>query len=232
MSDQQLVTGLAILISGYSELRCGLSFYHWQIITTLTWYSSITHIATLMFLRQYLRRNKYIWYVRALLMVGLAVMLAIGLLPTGSSSVSNFSPSGIMLTAGDKKVMATPAICFFNLGDFHLSVEGLGFYVIFSEILLVGGLLLRLIQFSTASRRLAFTILRTVPGNLWRKTLVWTSGKLQGSPKSAQMLFLPAVSLSLVIFVALQSVLDYLGSDICGVGGQSFSFFPSLSCML
>ncbi|KAL4962562.1 uncharacterized protein BDV14DRAFT_202717 [Aspergillus stella-maris] len=31
MSDLQLATGIAILISGYSQLRCGLSAYHWLI---------------------------------------------------------------------------------------------------------------------------------------------------------------------------------------------------------
>ena len=32
LSDAQLVTGLAILISGYSQLNCGISAYHWQIM--------------------------------------------------------------------------------------------------------------------------------------------------------------------------------------------------------
>jgi hypothetical protein len=30
MSDLQIVTGVSILISGYAQLRCGLSTYHWQ----------------------------------------------------------------------------------------------------------------------------------------------------------------------------------------------------------
>ena len=30
MSDHQIVTGISILISGYVQLRCGLSVFHWQ----------------------------------------------------------------------------------------------------------------------------------------------------------------------------------------------------------
>jgi hypothetical protein len=30
MSDLQIVTGISILLSGYAQLRCGLSTYHWQ----------------------------------------------------------------------------------------------------------------------------------------------------------------------------------------------------------
>lgn len=38
MSDQQLVTGLAILISGFYQLKHELLFYHWQMITSLAWF--------------------------------------------------------------------------------------------------------------------------------------------------------------------------------------------------
>lgn len=56
MSDQQLVTGLSIMISAYSRLDCGISVYHWKLITTLAWFSSATHLATLLFLRQYMQK--------------------------------------------------------------------------------------------------------------------------------------------------------------------------------
>lgn len=60
MSDQQLVTGLAIVISGYARLQCGISFYHWKLITMLAWFSSVVHLATLLFLQDYLQRNRQI----------------------------------------------------------------------------------------------------------------------------------------------------------------------------
>ena len=30
-SDQQLVTGIALLTTGFTQLKCGLSSYHWQV---------------------------------------------------------------------------------------------------------------------------------------------------------------------------------------------------------
>jgi hypothetical protein len=46
LSDQQLVTGLAALISGMSDPR-NLSGYEFTVIFALDWFSSTTHLATL-----------------------------------------------------------------------------------------------------------------------------------------------------------------------------------------
>ena len=44
-SDQQVLTGLAILISGYVQLGFrGLAVYHWQIVVDLAFFSSVTHL--------------------------------------------------------------------------------------------------------------------------------------------------------------------------------------------
>lgn len=83
MSDQQLVTGLSIIISGYSRLHCGdLAHGDWRSVTQLAWFSSVTHLATLLFLRQHLQRRRWIMYVRVLLMAALAMMLAVAIVPS------------------------------------------------------------------------------------------------------------------------------------------------------
>ena len=53
LSDQQLVTGLAILIAGFSKY-CSISTYHFNIAASLAWFSSTTHLSTLAVLRDYL----------------------------------------------------------------------------------------------------------------------------------------------------------------------------------
>ena len=53
LSDQQLVTGLEVLMAGYLN-PCSRSLYHFRIITTLGWFSSTTHLSTLAVLRAYL----------------------------------------------------------------------------------------------------------------------------------------------------------------------------------
>lgn len=53
MSDFQLITGLAILISGFTQLQTGISAYHWQRLVQLAWFSSVTHLCCLTALRDY-----------------------------------------------------------------------------------------------------------------------------------------------------------------------------------
>ncbi|KAF2828419.1 hypothetical protein CC86DRAFT_380367 [Ophiobolus disseminans] len=82
MSDFQLITGLAIMISGYARLRCGLSAYHWHKIVRLAWFSSITYLCCLTFLRDHFRRHKIAQLWRIPGMVALVVMLIVGMYPT------------------------------------------------------------------------------------------------------------------------------------------------------
>ena len=73
LSDQQLVTGLAILIAGYTR-PCTISQYHFNIIAALAWFSSTTHLATLAVLRDYLIGHPV---VRTWRVVGMVIMLVI-----------------------------------------------------------------------------------------------------------------------------------------------------------
>ena len=91
-SDQQLVTGIALLVGGFSQLRDGLDAYHWQILVYLVWFSSLTHLTTLTVLRQYFRDNSTIRLWRAVFMLIIVVMLDIALVPTGNSFWLTFLP--------------------------------------------------------------------------------------------------------------------------------------------
>lgn len=92
LSDLQILTGLSILISGYAQLHCGLSVYHWQILVYLTWFSSLTHLSCLTFLRNHLYNHpgERLW--RLIGMGALVVMLIVALLPTGNYD-SNSDPA-------------------------------------------------------------------------------------------------------------------------------------------
>lgn len=83
LSDQQVVTGLAILISGYTQLRCSLSSFHWQITVSLAWFSSVTHLMTLTCLRSYLQRRPLLRLFRICAMVTMAIMLVCAFVPAG-----------------------------------------------------------------------------------------------------------------------------------------------------
>ncbi|KAJ3533844.1 hypothetical protein NM208_g7802 [Fusarium decemcellulare] len=81
-ADIQLVTGTAILISGFFTIRCGLSTYHWQLIVYLAWFSSITHLSTLTFLRHYFQSHRTEKLCRAVGMFLMLALLCFAIVPT------------------------------------------------------------------------------------------------------------------------------------------------------
>jgi hypothetical protein len=74
LSNQQLVTGLAILISGVANQK-QLSGYEFSVVLCLAWFSSTTHLATLDALRTYLRSHSSIREIRVCAMVLVLVLL-------------------------------------------------------------------------------------------------------------------------------------------------------------
>ena len=90
-SDQQVITGIAILISGYSQLRGGLAAYYWQLIVDLAWFSSITHLTTLTCLRHYFRERQGLKILRLICMAVTAGMLSCALATTGYLGNENFT---------------------------------------------------------------------------------------------------------------------------------------------
>src|ERR1700753_3176257 len=84
MSDIQILTGLSILISGYLQLPRGLSCYHWQVIVYLAWFSSLTHLSCLTFLRSHLYNRPRQRAKRLGAMIIILIMIMLALIPTGS----------------------------------------------------------------------------------------------------------------------------------------------------
>lgn len=81
-SDQQIITGIGILIAGYANLHTGISAYHWQVITYLAWMSSNVHLTTLTLLRDWLNANPTLRTWRVVGMSVLLVLLIGALVPT------------------------------------------------------------------------------------------------------------------------------------------------------
>ncbi|KAJ3939180.1 uncharacterized protein N0V96_010623 [Colletotrichum fioriniae] len=64
LSDQQLVTGLALLVAAISG-RATLSQFEFSVAHSLAWFSSTTHLATLDILRQTLKcQNQWVLHLR------------------------------------------------------------------------------------------------------------------------------------------------------------------------
>ncbi|KAF2489137.1 hypothetical protein BU16DRAFT_567319 [Lophium mytilinum] len=91
LSDTQLVTGLALLSSGYSQLNCGISAYHWQIMVYVAWFASFSFISAMTFLQAFFQANHSLRIIRVCFMFILATMLIVALLPTGSQDWMNLA---------------------------------------------------------------------------------------------------------------------------------------------
>ncbi|KAK3997860.1 hypothetical protein QBC44DRAFT_364057 [Cladorrhinum sp. PSN332] len=74
LSDQQLVTGMAILIAGIMN-RPSLNVLDFRILFRLAWFSSTTHLATLGALRKYFRTHRTLRNIRVALILAVLVLL-------------------------------------------------------------------------------------------------------------------------------------------------------------
>ena len=108
LSDTQLVTGLAILIAGYSQLNCGISSYHWQIMVYVAWFSSFTFLSAMAFLEGYFQTNNNLRLIRVFFMCIMWVLMSAALLSTGSRNWLDAAQEDGPLYAG------LSAQCFFE----------------------------------------------------------------------------------------------------------------------
>jgi len=63
LSDQQLITGISILIAALSS-RCVIHLYEWHIVTSLAYFSVATHTMSLDVLRNHLAQHTWVRYCR------------------------------------------------------------------------------------------------------------------------------------------------------------------------
>lgn len=113
MCDIQAITGISILTGGFICLDERLSAHHWDMIVNLAWFSSITHLAGLTVLRNYLKihhseRNSRIFFMFLLL-----VMLIVAMVPTAFFDWRFSDERGT--TRHTAALLNTPAICLFSL---------------------------------------------------------------------------------------------------------------------
>ena len=180
-SDQQLVTGIAVLVGGFSQLRYGLDAYHWQILVYLVWFSSVTHLTTLTVLRQYFRDNPAIRSWRAVFMLVTVIMLGVALVPTGNSTWLPYLQPAANI----------PVLCYFKPDAPRYSVaqgarEPLSGMIV-SVLVLFFGYLTRMVKLSSKAAALSKYWLRTVPGMTWKR---WLASYGHGDYSGKRYLFM------------------------------------------
>ncbi|OQE32791.1 hypothetical protein PENFLA_c001G03716 [Penicillium flavigenum] len=142
MSDLQIVTGLSILISGYTQLPQGLSSFHWMVIVDLAWFSSLTHLACLTLLRNHLYNHSIQRIWRLLCMAVLVVLLTVALSFTGGYDWTSLRRSDSV-----NKNMAfsviRPARCQMGSGPRSTVTY---YAMVFSILLMVFGFVARIVK--------------------------------------------------------------------------------------
>ena len=85
-SDQQIVTGIAVLTAGFVKMNGEkpISVYHWYTIVYLGWMSSNVHLASLTFLRTYIETNRWLRACRLVGMTAMFCLLFAALFPTSN----------------------------------------------------------------------------------------------------------------------------------------------------
>ena len=83
LGDTQSFTSVAILLSRYTQLPCGLPTYHWVMVVDLAWVSTITHLVALTSLRHHFRRRPLLALWRVILMGRALALVAAEIPPIG-----------------------------------------------------------------------------------------------------------------------------------------------------
>ena len=82
LSDQQLLTGLGIIIAGFWT-HCSISVYNFTLVYDLAWFSSNVHVTTLWTLRDYLLKRPVLRNWRVMLMVCFATFMIVATILQG-----------------------------------------------------------------------------------------------------------------------------------------------------
>ncbi|KAF7189400.1 Elsinochromes biosynthesis cluster protein HP1 [Pseudocercospora fuligena] len=118
LSDQQIVTGIAILGAGFVGLRSGsITVYHFNIVIYLAWMSSSVHLSALTILRPFLYYHRGVAAWRLLGMLTLLLMLLIALVPSVSNDwnvVTIWARPQDHGQGGTNTAFAAPANCFWG----------------------------------------------------------------------------------------------------------------------
>ena len=203
-SDQQSITGIAILVSGYIQLdSCQpMTVYNWQITVDLAWFSSITHLTTLTCLRNYFQQRPALRIWRLSCMAINAAILTIALSSTGWEYVS---PN-------------LPAICLYRLKDINttdLEIPPIynSFYIAITASFLAFSYLARVIQLYPKAQANFQDFLRNRPSTIYNRWLNNVRGRaLRSSRRPVRICFVITYRILLTQYYATKAVVDLFTS--------------------
>lgn len=210
-SDSQVITGIAILLAGYWQLRSGISLHHWKVISNLAWFSSVTHLATLTSLRKYFQQRPTLAYCRTTAMGINLILLGIASGPANMNKVHESSWD-------EGYPDPLPAKCFYkqqypDFYEFNIPI------LIFSLTFLVVSYTIRVIRISTKCSRVTRKWLKDKPGDWLKKNhskAIDNQAKMQNPVQKRLWCFWKRLlTLSYVVLKALCEVGNSMLWEVC-----------------
>ena len=116
LSDQQLITGVAILIAGLAS-RCRITFYEFNIVTYLAYFATVTHALSLGVLQSHLFKRKLVRDCRVVFTVGFLAIFAFSFVINTVST--NFDEVILKTTLNVGNVLQ----CLFEASRFGKSIQ-------------------------------------------------------------------------------------------------------------
>ncbi|KAF2492824.1 hypothetical protein BU16DRAFT_91486 [Lophium mytilinum] len=167
-SDQQLVTGLAMLIAG-SANRCRISYYEFRVVACLGWFSLTTHLGTLDVLKYYMIRHPTVRNWRVLGMIVTMILLIFALVTIGLSG-----PTG----QRSDDTLINPLQCVFDHpSEFNYIGVGFTISMILSPYI---GRVLSLYNSDTKNEEARYQVQRRI----WQRNNSGTKSSSPESPKN------------------------------------------------
>ena len=231
-SDTQVITGMAILLSGYIQLFTtpGISSYHWQTIVNLAWFSSLSHLSTLTALRDYFRLRPKMAAYRAIFMGVVLVLLGTALGPTGYISQADTPsiPASCLFSRTAHEDVKTAIDTADRHGCPRLR-DGIIPYdtplILISLAFLVFSYVTRVIRIFAPASKFAQEWLRVKPRKVFRWLYTPVTEKLGSSPR-ARWMSVPRWLLKL-IYVLMRLAYEIHGSMLWEV---SVNVLSTLHC--
>lgn len=177
LSDAHLLTGLAILIAGFTQI-CTITAFHYHAVVYLAWTSSSVHMVTLTISRFYLRSNKPILIVRLVFMSALFILLFIALCLTASTKWPT-------ATNDNAFTFDAQAVCTLADGNWRVWRGD----TVFALILLSLGYIFRLCKVFETTSDGCRKWLRTVPEDFLKRGFVRCQNRRDESPNFVSRAF-------------------------------------------
>ena len=123
-SDQQIVTGLSLVIATRWYMGCTISAYHYDIVCNLVLMSVVTHLCSITFITPYFQRS-VLGIARVFLILFTISMASVMLAKRSNTSFPTGKPNYAPTDRTRIPYLISPAACFM-LGSFNTTSEATG----------------------------------------------------------------------------------------------------------